>query len=63
MINANKDTKCLDGGTTVVLQHDQARLVRTLKKGTEVKILGKSVRGYDIEDKYGNKVIECGWIL
>lgn len=59
----NKDTKHFDVGNTVVLQHDQACLVRTFKKETEVKIIGKSVRGYDIEDKYGNKVIECVWIL
>lgn len=37
MINENKDTKCLDVGNTVVLQHGQACLVRTLKKRNRSK--------------------------
>ena len=38
------------------------------EKGTKVKVIGKSYRGYDLEDEYGNRVIETGydsigWIL
>lgn len=29
--------------------------------GTEVKIIGVSIRGYDIEDDEGNIVREIGW--
>lgn len=31
------------------------------EKGTRVKVIGKSYRGYDLEDEYGNKVIETGY--
>ncbi len=26
-----------------------------------VKVIGKSYRGYDLEDEYGNRVIETGY--
>lgn len=29
--------------------------------GTRVKVIGKSYRGYDLEDEYGNQVIETGF--
>lgn len=29
--------------------------------GTKVKVIGKSYRGYDLEDEYGNRVIETGF--
>lgn len=32
-----------------------------LPKGTVVKIVDVSGRGYDLMDRYGNKVIETGW--
>ena len=31
------------------------------EKGTKVKVIGKSYRGYDLEDEYGNRVIETGY--
>lgn len=31
------------------------------EKGTKVKVVGKSYRGYDLEDEYGNRVIETGY--
>lgn len=31
------------------------------EKGSIVKVIGISDRGYDIEDEYGNRVIEIGW--
>ena len=31
------------------------------EKGTKVKVIGKSSRGYDLEDEYGNKIIETGY--
>lgn len=31
------------------------------EKGSIVKVVGISDRGYDIEDEYGNRVIEIGW--
>lgn len=31
------------------------------EKGTKVKIIGKSHRGYDLEDEYGNRIIETGF--
>lgn len=29
--------------------------------GTKVKVIGKSYRGYDLEDEYGNRIIETGF--
>ena len=31
------------------------------EKGTKVKIIGVSERGYDLMDEYGNRVIETGF--
>lgn len=31
------------------------------EKGFIVKVVGIGDRGYDIEDEYGNRVIEIGW--
>ena len=31
--------------------------------GTLVKIAGKSERGYNIEDEFGNKINEIGWVI
>lgn len=31
------------------------------EKGSIVKVVGIGNRGYDIEDEYGNRVIEIGW--
>ena len=31
------------------------------EKGTKVKVIGKSYRGYDLEDEYGNRLIETGY--
>ena len=31
--------------------------------GTKVKVIDKSYRGYDIEDEFGNRMLECGWII
>lgn len=41
-------------GKTVVLQNEHKSCAGTFEKGTEVKIIGQSERGYDIEDEYGN---------
>lgn len=31
------------------------------EKGSIVKVVGISDRGYDIEDEYGNRITEIGW--
>lgn len=31
------------------------------EKGTRVRIIGVSERGYDLADEYGNRVIETGF--
>lgn len=31
------------------------------EKGTKVKVIGKSCRGYDLEDEYGNRILETGY--
>jgi len=32
-------------------------------RGSRVKIIGVSERGYSIEDEEGNRVVEIGWII
>ena len=31
------------------------------EKGTKVKVIGKSYRGYDLEDEHGNIITETGY--
>lgn len=31
------------------------------EKGTKVKVVGVTERGYDLMDEHGNRVIETGW--
>ena len=31
------------------------------EKGTKVKVIGKSYRGYDLEDEHGNIINETGY--
>lgn len=50
-------------GDTVILKREHSSLAGTFEKGTEVKVIGKSERGYDIADEYGNRMTECGWNL
>lgn len=44
------------------------RLIESLNRrfevGTKVKIVDVSnCYGYDIEDEYGNRINDCGWII
>lgn len=50
-------------GDVVILTQEHESLSGKFEKGTKVKVTGMSDRGYDIEDEYGNKMIECGWVL
>ena len=31
------------------------------EKGTKVKVVGVTERGYDLMDEHGNRVLETGW--
>lgn len=33
------------------------------EKGTIVKVIDITDRGYDIEDEEGNKILEIGWVI
>ena len=61
MANIKKTGKNV--GDTIILKNEHKSLVGTFEKGTEVKILSKGPRGYDIIDEFGNKMYECGWDL
>ena len=50
----------LQVGEIVKTTVDQAALNGTIKTGTLVTIIGISEMGYDIEDCYGNRILECG---
>ena len=48
-------------GDWVVTKMEHANCAGYFEVGTKVKIINITERGYDIEDKKGNKVLEIGW--
>lgn len=54
----NSDIKI---GDTVKTTKVFSSFAGKFEKGSIVKVVGIGVRGYDIEDEYGNRVIEIGW--
>lgn len=51
-------------GNWVVTTKEHSALIGTFAVGSRVKIVDiDPVRGYAIEDKHGNKIIEIGWII
>ena len=51
-------------GKWVVTKKKHTSLGGTFAKGSKVKITGcDPIRGYSIEDKKGNKIIEIGWVV
>lgn len=51
-------------GKWVVTTKEHSALIGTFTVGSRVKIVDiDPIRGYAIEDKYGNKLIEIGWII
>ena len=33
----------------------------TFTRGSRLKVIGISSRGYDVADEEGHKILECGW--
>ena len=54
----NNDIKI---GDTVKTTKVFSSFAGKFEKGSIVKVVSIGERGYDIEDKYGNRVIEIGW--
>lgn len=54
----NSDIKI---GDTVKTTKVFSSFTGKFEKGSIVKVVGIGVRGYDIEDEYGNRVIEIGY--
>lgn len=48
-------------GDWVVTAREVGCLARCFKRGTRVKIIDVSARGYDLMDENGNQIIETGW--
>ena len=48
-------------GDWVVTKKIHTNFVGTMEVGTKVKIIGVSIRGYDVVDAEGNVVREIGW--
>ena len=48
-------------GDWVTTKKTHTNCAGIMEVGTEVKIIGINVRGYDIEDYEGNVVTEIGW--
>ena len=53
--------KTLDIGDWLITKKTHTNFAGTMEVGTEVKIIGVGIRGYDIEDDEGNIVREIGW--
>lgn len=50
-----------DIGDWLITKKTHTNFDGTMEVGTEVKIIGVGIRGYDIEDAGGNIVREIGW--
>ena len=51
----------LNVGDEVLTMRKVNSMAGYFEKGTKVKIIGVSERGYDLMDEYGNRVIETGF--
>lgn len=58
--HSDKENK-IGGWTNTTIVHETC--AGYFEIGTLVKIIGKSERGYDIEDEFGNRMIEIGWVI
>lgn len=51
-------------GNWVITTKEHSALSGTFTVGSRVKIVGiDPIRGYAIEDKHGNRLIEIGWTI
>lgn len=50
-------------GDTVITKKIHESCAGIFTVGSVVKIVGIGERGYDIEDEFGNKIGEIGWII
>lgn len=48
-------------GQIVVTAKEVASCAGYFEEGTKVEIIGISERGYDLQDEYGNRIIETGF--
>lgn len=48
-------------GDWVITKKIHSNFAGYFEVGTKVKIINITERGYDIEDKNGNQVLEIGW--
>ncbi len=54
----------LEIGTKVVTIIEHKSMGGKFEIGSEVIIIGiDPIRGYSIQDNYGNKMIEIGWVI
>lgn len=51
-------------GMWVTTTCEHSAMCGTFTKGSRVKIIAvDTIRGYAIEDKHGNKMVEIGWVI
>ena len=51
-------------GDWVITRKRHESLSSIFTEGSKVKIIGiDPIRGYAIEDEYGNKMLEIGWVI
>ena len=56
-----KNNNGIEVGEWVITNRVVDSFAGYFEKGTRVKVIGVSERGYDLMDEYGNSVIETGW--
>jgi len=50
-------------GDVVITEKEHSSCSGTFEIGTKVTVIGRTERGYDIEDEFGNKMYEIGWVI
>lgn len=56
-----EDKNIIRVGDTVVNTRVISSFAGRFTKGTKLKIIGVSERGYDVIDDDGHRMYECGW--
>ena len=56
-----KNNNNIEVGKWVTTSRQVSSCAGYFEKGTRVKVIGVSERGYDLIDEHGNRVIETGW--
>lgn len=60
---AFKPVNTIFKGDIVYTSKEHSSLSGTFEIGTKVTVIGRTLKGYDIEDELGNRICEIGWVI